>query len=317
MDNLLPEHTRAQFPPTSGGWIKYEGNPVLGNDKLGTCFDVYVIEDGGEYRMYFSWRPKKSLAVVTGTDGIHWSEPRIILEPNPDSGWELDLNRNCVVKRDNTYHMWYTGQCNHHAKGSNSFIGYATSPDGYDWRRMYDQPVLFPERPFEGESVMNPCVLWDDSRNVWRMWYSAGESYEPNVFGYAESQDGFNWMKRAANPIFTANPHLPYEQERVGGCQLLERDGWFYLFYIGYEDIDTARICIARSPDGLTRWQRSSANPIVSPTPGSWDANACYKPSVIWQESNNRWLLWYNGRNLSAEYVGLVTHDGYDLGFGD
>ena len=50
-------------------------------------------------------------------------------------------------------------------------------------------------------------------------------------------------------------------------------------------------------------------------TPGGWDADACYKPSVIRDEENNRWLLWYNGRKASAEYIGLVVHEGLDLGF--
>lgn len=302
---------RSSFSPTSGGWRKYEQNPVLGNQELGTCFDVFVMEDAGEYRMYFSWRNRKSLAVTTSPDGINWGEPRIILEPKLDTGWEDDLNRNCVVKRDDGYHMWYTGQ----AHGQYSWIGYARSQDGLTWTRQSNQPVLYSERPYEGESVMNPCVLWDEKNQEWRMWYSAGETYEPNVIAYATSGDGLNWVKHPANPIFPHKKGAVCEQERVGGCQILYRDGWYYIFYIGYEDIDTARICLARSPDGLTRWQRHPSNPIVSPTPDAWDADACYKPHVVWQPEKQRWLLWYNGRNKAPEYIGLAIHDGYDLGF--
>jgi len=302
---------RAVYPPGNGGWRKYEGNPVLGDEKLGTCFDIFVTEETDGYRMYFSWRPRKSLAVVTSPDGIRWSEPRVILEPRLDTGWEDDLNRNCIVKRADGYHMWYTGQ----AFSAHSWIGYATSPDGYNWKRVSDAPVLFPERPFEGASVMNPCAHWDEAQRRWRMWYSGGETYEPNVLCYAESADGIHWEKRASNPVFVCNKRHPYEQDRVAGCHVFERDGWYYLFYIGYEDIDTARICAARSPDGLTRWQRHPANPLVSPSPGEWDADACYKPFVLWQPENQRWVLWYNGRRKHAEYIGMVIHDGYDLGF--
>jgi len=302
---------RAQLPPESGGWKKYNGNPVLGSERLGTCFDVYVMEDGGEYRMYFSWRNRKCLAVTTSADGFDWAEPRIILEPKPETGWEDDLNRNCVVKREDGYHMWYTGQARH----QNSWIGYATSADGYSWKRMSAQPVLFPERPFEGASVMNPCVLWDAACGLWKMWYSAGETYEPNVIAYATSRDGLHWDKLPANPIFSSEKNNVWEQERVGGCQIFRRDGWYYLFYIGYEDIDTARICMARSPDGLTRWERSRHNPIISPTAGSWDADACYKPHALWQPEQQRWLLWYNGRHAAPEFIGVAIHEGYDLGF--
>ena len=30
----------------AGTWREYGGNPVLGNEKLGTCFDVNVVTDG-------------------------------------------------------------------------------------------------------------------------------------------------------------------------------------------------------------------------------------------------------------------------------
>jgi hypothetical protein len=105
-----------------------------------------------------------------------------------------------------------------------------------------------------------------------------------------------------------------YEQERIGGCQVLPYKGGYLIFYIGYEDIDTARICGAWSPDGISRWKRFDANPLVSPGIDQWDGDACYKPSVVYDEKNKRWLLWYNGRHGAPEYVGLVIHEGEDLG---
>lgn len=295
-----------------GQWRKYAGNPVLGGPEMGTCFDVFVMRQGGDYQMYFSWRPKKSIAVCRSADGVHWDEPEILLAPRPESGWEDDVNRNCVLYQDGRWHMWYTGQ----ARGY-SWIGYAVSDDGHRFRRASDQPVLFSERPFEGMSVMNPFVLWDEKRRVYRMWYSAGETYEPNVLCYAESSDGLNWKKLPANPIYVADKNNAWEQQRVGGCQLIRCGGWYYLFYIGYEDIHTARIGVARSKNGVTGWQRYRDNPIVSPAAGEWDADACYKPFALPDEESGCWLLWYNGRHENREYIGLVLHDGLDLGFED
>ena len=68
---------------------KYPHNPVLGNDDLGTCFDVYVWKDNGKYRMDFSWRKHNSAAVSFSDDGITWSAPIITLAPNFNSGWEF------------------------------------------------------------------------------------------------------------------------------------------------------------------------------------------------------------------------------------
>ena len=280
----------------SSKFIKYENNPVLGSKELGTCFDVYVTRENGRYRMDFSWRYKKALAVTFSDDGINWEEPQITLQNNLESGWEDDINRNCVLKIGDKYKMWYTGQ----ARGY-SFIGYAESDDGLHFCRPFDEPVLISERAWEGFSVMNPCVLYEDG--LYRMWYAAGETYEPNVLAYAESTDGINWT----NPIFVADKENIYEQDRVGGCQVIKTEDMGYLmFYIGYENIDKAQICVARSDNGITGWKKYDGNPIVSPDKGMWDEDACYKPSFLWNEETKQWMLWYNGRHKTDEFIGAV-----------
>jgi len=294
------------------GWVKYEGNPVMGDPvNLGTCFDVNVIKGSDTaFSMYFSWRPKKAIALVKGDDGATWSKPTICLAADPVSGWEDDLNRSCTVFKARVYHMWYTGQARGYSK-----IGYATSRDGVAFTRVSKLPVMISEHPWEGFSVMNPYVRWDAARGVWRMWYAAGETYEPNVLCYAESKDGLKWEKSLLNPIFVKGAKDSWEQDRIGGCEVHPLpDGRWVMFYIGYSDIHTARIGAAISPDGVTRWTRLKTNPIVSPTPDTFDASACYKPSVFRDEKGDRWLLWYNGRNTNkGEYIGLVIHKGLDL----
>ena len=46
---------------------------------------------------------------------------------------------------------------------------------------------------------------------------------------------------------------------------------------------------------------------------GRWDDDACYKPFAIFD--GRRWLLWYNGRRQALEQIGVVVHEGEDLGF--
>lgn len=300
------------YPESNGGWKKYEGNPVLGGPELGTCFDVLVLKGEQGYDMHFSWRPKKALAVCRSADGIHWSPPKIYMEHDPQCGWIDNLNRSCVLQHDGQWHLWFTGQ----ARGC-SWIGYAVSDDGLHWQQVGDQPVLYSERPFEGPSVMNPFVMWDEEMHLFRMWYAAGEQYEPNVLAYATSKDGIHWNKLPANPIFSGFKDQPYEQDRVGACQIVKADGWHYMFYIGYEDIHTARICVARSRNGVSDWEHHPKNPIISTSIDGWDGDACYKPSVIRDAENDRWLMWYNGRRGEPEYIGMAIHDGLDLGFDD
>ncbi|SEP15072.1 hypothetical protein [Paenibacillus sp. OV219] len=292
-------------------WVKFEGNPVLGG-QLGTCFDLAVLKDGGLYRMYFSWRPKQSVAMSESQDGINWSEPVILIEPREESGWEEEINRPVVLKKDGHYLMWYTGQIRPGQEHGHSWIGYAKSEDGYHWSRL-DKPVLSFDEPWEKSAVMCSHVIWVEEEEQFRMWYSGGEQYEPDAIGYATSKDGVSWNKHKANPVFRADPTSRWEQQKVTACQVVKHGTWYVMFYIGFEDVNTARIGIARSRDGISNWERLPANPILSPGAGEWDGEACYKPFAIYEDEC--WQLWYNGRNGHVEQIGTAFHDGEDLGF--
>ena len=294
-------------PGPAAGWVQYDKNPVLGGS-LGTCFDVSVLKEGGRFRMWFSWRPRRSIALVESKDGIHWGEPAVVLGPNPKSGWEEDINRPVVVRHAGLYRMWYTGQ----ARGK-SWIGYAVSPDGTAWKRQSERPVLSPEQPWEKVAVMCPDVLYDEGQKLYRMWYSGGEQYEPNAIGHATSKDGLRWTRHRDNPVFRPQPANPWEKDRVTACQVIRHKGWFLMLYIGFRDEQHAQIGLARSRDGLTGWQRHPGNPIIRPAPGTWNQDAVYKPYAILD--GTRWLLWYNGRRGSVEQIGLAIHAGPDLGF--
>lgn len=297
---------------TNGGWIKYNHNPVLGGD-LGVCFDISMLKDNNRIVMYFSWRDKASIAVTTSSDGIHWSEPQICLRPRyTSSGREDRLNRPSVIKKGSIYHMWYTGQHKDSAENATSDIFHAVSEDGVHFTRTGDAPVLSAQEAWEKQAVMCPSVIWDEVRQRFLMWYSGGEQYEPNAIGYAESYDGCDWHKYGP-PIFVADPSSNWECHKVTACQVFLHDGWYWMFYIGFKNEDYAQIGMARSKDGVTGWERSSLNPIISPDTGAWDSEACYKPFVLFHE--NRWLLWYNGRRGIKEQIGLCIHDSPILNF--
>ena len=300
---------RGELPAvqTTAGWVKHP-EPVMGG-KYGAYFDISVLRENDTYRMWLSWRPKASVALVESKDGIHWSEPpRIVLPPRKEAGWENDINRPVVLKRGDAYHMWYTGQ----AKG-HSYIGYATSTDGISWKRMSDKPVLSPDEAWEKVAVMCPHVLWDDRAGLYRMWYSAGEQYEPDAVGYATSPDGLKWTKHKSNPVFKSDAAFEWEKQKVTGCQIIQDGDWHIMFYIGFRDVDHAQIGVARSRDGITNWERHSQNPIIRPGLNQWDHDACYKPYAVFDGS--KWLLWYNGRHGVPEQIGVVFHEGKDLGW--
>lgn len=304
---ILSSCNNKEIRETSGGWIKYANNPILGGD-LGTIFDVSVLKtEEGIYRMYCSWRPQKSIALSESSDGYVWSEPVICLRFNDNSHWEKNVNRPVILRNNGLYHMWYTGQTE-----DSSRIGYAVSNDGRSWERASDCPVLLPDTPWEKVAVMCPHVIWDEQEKLYKMWYSGGEQYEPDAIGYATSPDGLSWTKYTGNPVFINNEANEWEQYKVTACQVIKRSTDYLMFYIGFRNIDYAQIGMARSKNGITGWERYEDNPVIKPGNG-WDSSAVYKPFAM--SESNCWVLYYNGRRDDHEQIGCAVHDGPDLGF--
>ncbi len=289
------------YAPQQGDWEKY-GSPVFGDETTASVFDPFVVMIEDRYRLFVSERKNSGIICTDSTDGTEWEKWKVALEAGDKGSWEERVNRASVCKIDGKWLMWYTGQSR-----NNSAIGIATSDDGIRFTRMQQKPILVPSEPYEKGSVMNPCVLWDKDEKIFKMWYAAGEQFEPDVLCYAESKDGINWERYANNPILEKS-NEKYDQCKVGGCDILKENDRYYMFYIGYQNVDTARVCMAESNDGIHNWVRSMDNPVISPEKKSWDADAVYKPTVVLNKQKNKLLMWYNGRKQNCERIGLAEY---------
>lgn len=298
---ILNRRTAYEYPSENNGWKKH-GEPILGGEKEGVFYDPFVRKINGNYVMMVSHRNTKSIVRCDSADGIHWSKPVKVLAYSTESGWEDRVNRASFVIKGGVWYLWYTGMTDRKAK-----IGLAWSKDGYHFERCQKEPVIVPTEHYEKGAVMNPCVLWDENDSIFKMWYSAGEKFEPDVLCYATSRDGNIWKKYEQNPVFTHGVDK-YDQCKVGGCDILKIGENYLQYYIGYENIDNARICLAQSDDGI-HWKRDQHNPILSATKDGWDSDAVYKPSVCIDEENSKIYLWYNGRKKHDEYIGLATKE--------
>lgn len=282
---------------------KHGAGPVLGPGyTVSALFDACVIPHGDGVRAWVSWRDVKSIAVCDSSDGIAWSAPRIALEVDRTIEWEAEaVNRPHVVQANGVWYMWYTGQ--NFTRGT-SAIGLATSVDGVTWQRAGNEPVLVAAGGWEKTSVMCPFVLFEDGR--FRMWYSGGEMYEPDAVGYAESRDGMNWTRHAANPVL--KPEGSWEAERVAAAWIVPHEGQYLAFYIGFaEGFERSSIGVARSADGMAGWTRAPENPLLEKgAPGDWDDCNVYKPCVL--AFRDQWYLWYNASRVSdrREQIGLA-----------
>jgi predicted GH43/DUF377 family glycosyl hydrolase len=208
-------------------WWKYPHNPVL---RAGPePYDQFAAGHGTvlyEHGLYKLWYhaigdldgvgdPDAIIAYATSPDGIHWTKHGPVLVGATDS-WDTGLWGPSVLKVKGTYWMWYSA-------GGPLYpisIGLATSPDGVNWTRVGDSPVIT-----DPEAVNNfgdPSVIFDrgcrkednfldgesndlssstgtgsdgfrcsHGKRLFKMWM--GNFTSERAIYYAESEDGIDW----------------------------------------------------------------------------------------------------------------------------
>lgn len=88
-----------------------------------------------------------------------------------------------VIFNGSNYDMWYGGGLFMAWK-----IGYASSPDGIQWERDANNPVLNvgAAGAWDDKFVAFPSVMYDSTSLKYKMWYHGRDSKEIAAIGYAE-----------------------------------------------------------------------------------------------------------------------------------
>lgn len=181
--------------------------PVLKLGKIGLFDDSavwchWIVEDEGVYYMYYSgWMRGvtvpyySAIGLAVSEDGgktfKRYSEAPIIGRNKVDPYITLS---NCVLKEGKKWRMWYTSAEDFRIEDGKPkyyyHIRYAESDDGVNWMRKGNVCIDF---KYQGEyAVGRPCVVKEDGK--YRMWYCY--SIEAYRIGYAESDDGINWVRK-------------------------------------------------------------------------------------------------------------------------
>ncbi len=298
---------------STGGWQVIGDRPILGPG-YGRVNDPFVIQENGLFKMWFSWRQCHVIAYTESTDGIHWEGARVVLAPVTGSDWEgHEVHCPTVVKRGETYHLWYAGSMYPtEINPASCRIGHAVSSDGIHFTRCGRTPELSPSQNWEGIAVTQPHVLWDEERDCYRMWYAGGRQHESDAIGYAESQDGTHWRKYE-DPVLAPDRAHYWEMGKVENPFVMKEGDWYYLFYQGMDGDMIPGLGVARSRDGITGWQRHPSNPISAGKDGNWDWLGTKKVCVLRQPQG--YQMWYTGNTRESQQLGIAWHPGFSLDF--
>ncbi|HEX8950582.1 MAG TPA: hypothetical protein VF945_02000, partial [Polyangia bacterium] len=142
--------------------------------------------------------------------------------PRITGSWDDDLCCSTVVDRPGKRMLWYAGK----VSGDSVWrIGLAVSTDGgAQFTRVGSAPVLSEgaREDYDGRGVGMPEVVFDESRQLYRMWYTATALFGVTSIGYAVSVDGIQWHKFPGNPVVTA---AGVGLESLGRAAVIERQG--------------------------------------------------------------------------------------------
>jgi hypothetical protein len=141
----------------------------------------------------------------------------------PSGAWD-DETICCasVLERAGKQLLWYAGQ---HTGDPVWRIGFATSTDGgTTFQRAGAGPVLKEGAPTDVDSrgVKDPMVVFDEARQLYRMWYRAEALFGVSSIGYAVSTDGITWHKFPENPVVSGKD---VGLQSVGGPTVLVEPG--------------------------------------------------------------------------------------------
>jgi hypothetical protein len=98
-----------------------------------------------------------------------------------------------VLKVNKTYYMWYDTNLFWNMDNPMDYkfeIRSAVSNDGVKWNKTFQTGMSL---KYNERAIGRPCVIHED--NIFKMWYSLDTEGKYSI-GYAESENGFTWMRK-------------------------------------------------------------------------------------------------------------------------
>lgn len=252
-----------------------------------------------------------------------------ILQKGEPGNWDEDgVFAGHVIYHEGLFHMFYRG-----VQGSNSAIGYASSPDGITFNKYDQNPILVPD----GEGF-DAAQIYEAVPNIeggtWVLYYNAkdagGRLDGPGATigrTTAPSPTG-SWS--AGEPVLEAGKRGEWDAGFIVSGSILTTDDGLVMYYFASkgwgrpgltggstEDDRVFMIGLATSDDGLT-WRkyddpatqgdRSASDPVFTPDSSlAWEFYSAWKGNVVVNGSG--FGLFYASMNPSGERIGYAASE--------
>lgn len=307
-------------------WPVWEKRPEpIFSGQFMVASDPVVFREADSYRMFYTCMdflretPRALLCQAVSDDGINWDEVvtgdaiegRML--GGREGDWDENLEGVYVVRTANEYLMYYSGyreEGGYPAKGYPAALGLAVSTDGIHFERVQDEPILSPtEGWYDNDAIYSEIVFPLNDQLVMIYvghCYTRCDLATGTTLLAATSPDGRTWTK-LPDPVLTAMPDtLPWTRDGVAEPGIvMNADGTVTLFFTGVRDADRW-IGMARGSSPFGPWT-VNPDPILLPTPDSFDAGGVLAPHVLVENGIAR--MWYLG--VQPVEGGEYYHVGY------
>ena len=235
-----------QAPAAPAGPLRLPRSGSMVPDYPVRAKDFAFIRDGGYFHLFWMRNDtslpydstERDLGHAVSRDLQNWTQLSPVLEARP-GGWDnLHIWAPTILKRGDTFYMYYTGVTSAAPGGTQvQRIGLATSTDLLNWSRA-DQPVLSGAMipwVFSDSTMIAGCQFRDpfampDPATPGRtlLYYVGTPAADPSqlIVGVAQTTDLLNFADLA--PLWATD-----KSHSWGTCEsphLSEHDGLYYLF---------------------------------------------------------------------------------------
>ncbi len=195
-----------------------------------------IVEHDGKLLMYYIGRSNGEPPLYYMSIGLAVSEDegksfRRLFKSPVMARSEFDpwmVSTPFVMKERGIWRMWYLSGLGW-GEGARSYyhIKYAESKDGINWIR--DGLVSIGLRA-EETNIASPCVIKENG--LYKMWYSYVTEGEGYRIGYAESPDGYSWV-RMDDHSGAELSDSGWDSQGMSYPFVIDHDGAKYMLYSG------------------------------------------------------------------------------------
>ncbi|HZS07220.1 MAG TPA: hypothetical protein VFD58_20455 [Blastocatellia bacterium] len=208
-------------------------------DDSGVNASCVVQGDRGKYLYYIGWQradrvPYMLFAGLAISDDSGGSFVRYSRAPVLERTAEEPFTRSAttVIVEDGIFRAWYVSALRwidiDKVKYPSYVIRLAVSTDGIHWSRT--NPVCIDFETEDEFGFGRPWVIKDGG--VYRMWYSIRSTIRPYRLGYAESENGLEWVRKD-NGVGIEASESGWDSEMICFPCVVDVGGRRYLFYNG------------------------------------------------------------------------------------